>query len=187
MAIMIGENPVVTRSDISLVEAVLSGDRSAFGELYDRYVRLVRAVCCDTTRDLTRAQDLSQEVFLRAYGKLGQLRDPDKFAAWLVGIARTMCQEWQRRQKRDRHQFVGAGSDVPDCDCTGPVDDKFDSLRQAMQSLPERERLALHAFYLQGESADAVRKALDLSRSGVYRLLDRARQRLAKLLRGDKP
>ena len=66
MAVSIGENPVVTCSDANLVEAVLSGDRSAYTDLYDRYARLVRAICYDATWDLNHSQDLSQEVFLRA-------------------------------------------------------------------------------------------------------------------------
>ncbi|MHC4443016.1 MAG: RNA polymerase sigma factor [Planctomycetota bacterium] len=173
----------MTCSDANLVEAVLSGDRSAYADLYDRYARLIRAVCYDATRDLNHSQDLSQEVFLRAYRKLGDLRDADKFAGWLVGIARTVGREWQRRRLRDRHQYVGASPEAMDCAGTSRDEERIVNLREALQSLPERERLALHVFYLQGESAEAVQRVLELSRSGTYRLLERARQRLKKLLR----
>ncbi len=169
-------------SDVPLVERVLSGDRSAFAELYDRYAGLIRAVCYDTTRNLSDAQDLSQEVFLRAYSKLGDLRHPDRFASWLLGIARMVCREWQRRRCRHRHHDVGH---VPDAERERKVpseDDRLGRLGEAMRSLPERERLAMHAFYLNGESADAVRHLLGLSQSGVYRLLDRARERLKGLI-----
>jgi DNA-directed RNA polymerase specialized sigma subunit len=49
-------------------------------------------------------------------------------------------------------------------------------------TLPEKERLALHTFYLQGSSADNVRRIVGLSRSGFYRVLERARKRLEQLL-----
>ncbi|MCK4343123.1 MAG: sigma-70 family RNA polymerase sigma factor, partial [Phycisphaerae bacterium] len=75
-------------SDATLVQGVLSGDRDAFAELYDRWAGLIRATCFDTTRDLDTAEDLAQEVFLRALQKLGNLRDPRRFVAWLMGIAR---------------------------------------------------------------------------------------------------
>ena len=182
MAISVGENPVVTCSDANLVEAVLSGDRSAYAELYDRYARLVRAICYDATRDLNHARDLSQEVFLRAYRKLGDLRDADRFAGWLVGIARTVCREWRRRRLRDRQEYVGASPESADCDQISSGDERIANLREAMQLLPERERLALHVFYLQGESAEVVQGVLGLSLSGAYRLMDRARQKLKKLL-----
>jgi len=172
----------VNRSDASLVEAVLNGDRSAFGDLYDRYARLVRAICCDATRDLSGAQDLSQEVFLRAYSKLGELRDRDRFAGWVVGIARRACREWRRRRGRDRHTYVDVVPDAPDTGRSPSNDERVNRLHEAMWSLPERERLALHAFYLNGESVGAVRRVLGLSQSGVYRLLDRARQRLKERL-----
>lgn len=168
--------------DSTLVEEVLRGNRSAYAELYDRYAPVVRAICYDATRDLSQAQDLSQDVFLRAYSRLGQLRDHSRFAAWLVGIARMACREWRRRQMRDRHKYVGLSPAEPTADGQPSDDGRLDGLRRAMAALPERERLALHVFYLQGQSADAVRQILGLSSSGAYRLLDRARQRLHNLL-----
>jgi DNA-directed RNA polymerase specialized sigma subunit len=49
-------------------------------------------------------------------------------------------------------------------------------------TLPEKERLALHTFYLQGNSADNAHRIMGLSRSGFYRVLERARKRLEQLL-----
>jgi RNA polymerase sigma-70 factor (ECF subfamily) len=171
----------VSNDDADLVRAVRGGDRTAYAELYDRYAPLVRAVCHDTTRNLTPAQDLSQEVFLKAYRKLGTLRDPDRFAAWLVGIVRNECRDWLRRQMRDKHEYVDRVPDVAEVEST-EGDKRTVALIEAMKRLPERERLAVNAFYLQGESVEAIRPVLGLSTSGTYRLLDRARQRLAELL-----
>ena len=171
----------MANDDADRVRAVIDGDRAAYAELYDRYAPLVRAICHDTTCDLTRAQDLSQEVFLKAYRKLGTLRDPDRFAGWLVGIARNECRDWLRRRIRDRHEYMDRVPDVAECEPT-EGDERTIALLEAMKLLSERERLALNAFYLQGESAEAIRAVFGLSTSGAYRLLDRARQRLAELL-----
>ncbi len=170
----------MAQSDGDLVGAVLGGDRSAYAELYNRHAPVIRAICNDATRELTRAQDLSQEVFLKAYRNLGRLRDPDRFAAWLVGITRNECRDWLRRRQRDRHEFVDRVPDTADDASPNGYDERVAALNEAMRRLPERERLALHAFYLQGESADSIRAVLGLSTSGVYRLLDRARRRLAE-------
>lgn len=162
------------------MRAVLAGDKSAYAELYDRYARLVRAICLNTTGSLVGAQDLSQEVFLRAYAKLDALRDPSRFAGWLVGITRWVCSEWRRGRMRDRHRYLGldpAGASVEDSPASRP---RFERLRKEMLSLPEKERLALHAFYLQGQSVQKARAALGLSRSGFYRVLERARKRLGR-------
>jgi RNA polymerase sigma-70 factor (ECF subfamily) len=53
-------------------------------------------------------------------------------------------------------------------------------------TLPEKERMVLHTFYLQGNSAENVRRIMGMSRSGFYRVLERARKRLEKLMPEDQ-
>ncbi len=172
---------MTTQSDKMLVRAVFAGDKAAYEKLYDRYAPLVRAVCYDEAGNLADAQDLAQDVFMRAYENLGSLRDPDRFGRWLVGIARLRCKEWRRRSTQRR----GASVELDDVRpiAPGPQDDsRLDRLRKTVAMLPERERLALHTFYLQGRSADDARRTMGLSRSGFYRVLERARKQLAVLL-----
>jgi RNA polymerase sigma-70 factor (ECF subfamily) len=164
-----------------LIRAVFAGDKAAYEKLYDRYATLVRAVCYDMTGNLADAQDLTQDVFMRAYEKLSHLRDPARFGKWLVGIARLRCKEWQRQKLRSQNRNAGLNDDqavAPD----PPDDSRIELLREMITTLPEKERLALHTFYLQGNSADNVRRIMGLSRSGFYRVLERARKRLEQLL-----
>ena len=176
---------MTTPSDKILVRAVLAGDKAAYEKLYDRYAPLIRAVCYDTTGNLADAQDLAQDVFMRAYENLDRLRDPDRFGNWLVGIARLRCHEWLRRslQLRDKRvELSEVQIAVPD----PPDDDRIELLRKMIATLPDKERLALHTFYLQGNSADNARRITGLSRSGYYRVLDRARKRLKQLMPGER-
>jgi RNA polymerase sigma-70 factor (ECF subfamily) len=164
-----------------LIRAVFAGDKAAYETLYDRYAPLVRAVCYDTTGNLADAQDLAQDVFMRAYEKLEHLREPGLFGKWLVGIARLRCQEWRRQRLRSQNRNVGlnnAQAVAPD----PPDDSRIELLREMITTLPEKERLALHTFYLQGSSADYARRIMGLSRSGFYRVLERARKRLEQLM-----
>lgn len=170
-------------ADAQRVREVLAGDRSAFGDLYDRHARWVRAVLYDATRNLTTAQDLAQEVFLRAFRGLGDLRDPAKFGSWLMGITRTTVMEWRRRQASDRHQYVGCEFDCPAGEQEAPDDEAIQQLREALASLPEQERQAVYVFYLQDRSAEDARSVLNLSRAGLYRLLGRARKRLERIMK----
>ena len=171
--------------DAELVRRATAGDASAFGVLYDRYARVIRAVCFETTGDVSAAQDLAQEVFLRAYAKLRSLRKRERFGPWTASIARFVCREWRRARKRDRHEFVvgfpesGVRMDDGDSEAAGRV-------WAALARLPQQERLALHLFYLSGESASAARDALGLSHSGFYKVLNRAKERLAMLLRSEQ-
>jgi len=156
---------------------VFAGEKAAYEKLYDRYAPLVRAVCYDMTGNLADAQD----VFMRAYEKLDRLREPARFGKWLVGIARLRCKEWRRQKLRSQNRNVGlnnAQAAAPD----PPDDSRIELLREMITTLPEKERLALHTFYLQGSSAEAARRIMGLSRSGFYRVLERARKRLEQLM-----
>lgn len=176
-------------TDADLVARVLAGDREAFGRLYDRYARLVRAVVSDAARWPT-VQDLTQECFLRAYQNLARLRQPNRFGHWVVSIARQVVRERRRTLRRDRHQFVGGNVvEVPyESDGTGAIEtiEEIELVMRRLAELPERERLAIHAFFLRECNAQRVAELLGLSRSGVYAMLERGLARLAALVRRSK-
>ena len=176
---------MTTPSDKTLIEAVFAGDKAAYEKLYDRYAPLVRAVCYDMTGNLADAQDLAQDVFMRAYEKLSHLREPGLFGKWLVGIARLRCKEWRRQKLRSQNRNVGL-NDAQAVASDPPDDSRIELLQKMITKLPEKERLALHTFYLQGNSADNARRIMGLSRSGFYRVLERARKRLERLLIGEQ-
>jgi len=182
--------------DGTLVIGTLNGDPSAFAELYDRRARLIRAVCYDQTRDTHVAAELTQEVFLRAYRDLRRLHAPDKFTPWLVGIARQVCREWRRKRGREKQAMAGL-SDIRavTAQWVDPPDASLMDLRDAIagpatghgrrRRLTRQERLAQHAFYLQGRDVQEARDVLGLSRSGFYRVLSSACKRLRTMLEGE--
>lgn len=73
--------------DAKLVRRTLSGDTTAFGLLYDRYAERVFRLLCRLAQDRTRAEDLTQEVFITAYRSLGSWQARGAFPSWLCGIA----------------------------------------------------------------------------------------------------
>jgi RNA polymerase sigma-70 factor (ECF subfamily) len=168
-------------SDKELIQAVLAGEKQGYEKLYDRYGPLIRAICYDTTCNLADAQDLTQDVFIRAYERLGRLHNRDIFGKWIVGIARFRCKEWQRRRSQGRDKHFGL-DEAELAIANSSNDGRIEQLQAMITTLPEKERLALHTFYLQDQSADNARRIMGLSRSGFYRLLDRARKRLERLL-----
>jgi RNA polymerase sigma-70 factor (ECF subfamily) len=192
MAITVTVGATVPATDGTLVLGVRNGDRAAFAELYDRRARLIRAVCYDETRSLPAAADLTQEVFLRAYKSLSRLHEPDRFAAWLVGIARQVCREWRRKRRREQRAMSGFAAQQPPVETAAlspeqrlvELRDQIASFmehgRQSGPWLNDRERLALHAFYLQGQNVEEARSVLGLSRSGFYRLLSSACESLRR-------
>ncbi len=170
-----------TDDDARAVRAVLDGDLHTFRALYDRYFRLIHAVCCDFTHDRDLAQDLVHDVFLKSYQRLRQLRQPERFGAWLLTIARSVCRDWRRQRARSVDAEVGLDPRVSVARETAP-DERLGALQRALSELPERERLAIHLAYLEQQPAELARRLLGLSRSGYYRVLDRARTRLERML-----
>jgi RNA polymerase sigma-70 factor (ECF subfamily) len=93
-------------NDAELVAETLADNREAFGELYDRHARMVRAVVLGVSGDWSAVEDMTQESFLRAFRKLATLREPARFCPWIVGIARHVARERRRTLRRDRHEFA---------------------------------------------------------------------------------
>lgn len=186
MAIDFANDPAPNLGDEALVRCVLSGQREAFGHLYDKYAPLIRAVCYDTTRNVACAEDISQEAFLRAYRQLGTLRKADRFGAFLLAIARHACREWLRRYARQRKrtadvELEGIPQKTGD-DSRQEREEKFARLHEQLLKLPDQQRLAIQICYLSGQPAERARSILNLSRSGLYAVLNRARKRLKHLM-----
>ncbi|WP_010586372.1 RNA polymerase sigma factor [Schlesneria paludicola] len=171
--------------DSSLVRRTVEGDSAAFGLLYDRYAPIVRALAYDVTHDMNLAQDLAQDVFLRAYGKLSTVRNGERFGPWLIAVARHCVQEWRRSRLRDRHRFSAEPMEVIS-DPENRAEESVTALRLAIAQLPERERLALHLHYLQEQPIAVAQRVLGLSYSAFYKILARARERLARILSNEQ-
>jgi len=166
------------------VELAKQGDRQAFARLYDQFAPLVRSVAYDASGSLHESEDLCQEVFLQAYRKLGQLRDAARFAGWLMSIARRTCTSWRRSQwchaETDLEQIAASdgSSESPD--------EEVRLLLEAIRRLPPKERTALHLFYLAEQPASMARETMGLSNAGFYKILERARRRVASLFQNRK-
>ena len=172
-------------TDADLVAATLLGHRESYGTLYDRYARLVRALFHSGGLPDNVVDDLTQECFLRAFRKLRSLREPDKFGSWISGMARRMTRETRRSLVRDRHQSVDPDDEPisPETDFTEGIQEQeeLSLMRQHLAQLPEDQRLAIHAFFLEEQSAPQAARLLNLSRSGFYGVLQRALARLTTL------
>jgi RNA polymerase sigma-70 factor (ECF subfamily) len=166
--------------DAAIVNSVLSGNSDSFGLLYDRYAKIVRAVCFEATENVADAQDLAQEVMVIGFNKLSTLEDPHRFGGWIIGIARFQGRQWRRTESRDRHEFGQLVESSPHANPSPWPQhaDKFAEVIAAMDVLTESERTAIHSFYLDATDAQTAKSVLDVSLSGFYKILDRAKQTL---------
>jgi RNA polymerase sigma-70 factor (ECF subfamily) len=173
--------------DAELVAKSQAGNREAFGLLYDRHARMVRAVVLAVSGDWDAVDDLTQESFLRAYRKLATLRDPASFGSWISGIARRVARERRRSLQRDPLVLCDPRAKEIELHAATPLEsgfrEQFDLILLSLAELPERERLAIHAFFLEQQEARDASELLGISRSGFYALVQRAIARLAARIR----
>src|SRR5690349_13671655 len=88
-----------TMTDGELVRQTLAGTTAAYGTLARRWSARVLAVC-HARVGRSAAEDLAQEALLRGLRALPTLADPERFGAWLVGIAVRTCLDWLKSSQR---------------------------------------------------------------------------------------
>jgi RNA polymerase sigma-70 factor, ECF subfamily len=168
---------LVTRTDLAgLVRDARGGDRAAFGELVrrtqDAMVRTARAL----VGDHHEAEDAAQEAFVVAFGKLGQLRDPARFRAWIFRILTRTALARRRRPTARRL----ADGDVP---ARESIDHgRLDALSREVDRLPDRYRSPLSLHYLAGLTYRETAEALGISEKRVKSRLYDARALIRKRL-----
>ena len=169
-------------SDANLVQQTLSGDRGAFGDLVERYTRLVHGVVLELVRDPDVAEDLVQDVLTRAYQELSALRRPRQFGSWLRSIATNTTHDWLRH--RQVHLRVGSSQGwAPAAPMVRP-DEALESqemaaaLWEGLDNLAPEHRRVLVLRYLEQCSLREIARFLGLSVATVRWRLRRAQDRL---------
>lgn len=177
---------------------VRSGNAAAFEELVLRYQSRVLAVLENLVGNRHQAEDLAQEVFLRVY-RARQTYEPNaKFATWLFRIVNNVAMNALRKRSRRREQTVpfrpgdsqyfhalDDAIQAPSGQMPARRLDKLemrDVVRLAMDSLNERQRLAILLCKFEGMSYADIAVAMRMSPKAVKSLLSRARKRLRETL-----
>ena len=169
-----------------LVLAARSGDNHAFGELANRFEQMVYSVCWQRLRDHAEAQEVAQDVLIKAFEKLHQLQEPAAFAGWLRSIA--VRQAINRSTRRPPSIAVEPHTiDRADNRHTAPVDsllavERQNQLHAGLDRLATLDRSTLVAFYLDGHSLIEMSDAFAAPVGTIKRRLHVARKRLAKEL-----
>ena len=167
-----------------LVSQAKRGDRGAFAALIPRYERTALAVAFATCGDASAAGDATQEAFLRAWQRLGALKEDGKFATWLCGIVRNVALDIHRRQQRD-HRLPGRENDEQQViDPTMELERRETRQRvdDALWQLDDVSRTMVVLRYYENLSSHAIAELLATTSTAVDMRLSRARHTLRTLL-----
>ncbi len=184
--------------DESLVAAALDGSRAARAEIYQRYADRVHTMCVHMLSDRDEAADVCGQVFLVAFDRLAQLRDPSRLRPWLFSIARH--EVYRRTRRRRRVELVGevermdhimstSGTNASGSLLEDP-DDLADAataaelvavVRSAADGLDDKDRLVLE-LQLQELDGDEMAEALGTTTSTAYQQVHRMKERFERSL-----
>ena len=172
------------RDDAELVRAATAGDRGAFAAIYDRYADRLHDFCWSVLRDRDEAADATQDAFLVAAERLGQLRDPERLRPWLYAVARS--QALRRVRARSRLAPEEDMTDLPDT-ATGPEQsahqaDLRDLVWNAAAGLSERDRALLDLHLRHGLEGADLGQAIGVEPAHAYVLLTRLRDQVERSL-----
>lgn len=191
-------SPYLHDPDVQLMLRAKRGDDAAFSQLVETYQDRLVGVLTHLLGNQDAAEDLGQEVFLRVYRNRSKYEAKAKFSTWLFHIANNLASNWRRDSARRREASL-AGSD------SGPLGtrpqeqllaeksalmparvlDRVESqtlVRAALDSLNDRQKMAVLLNKFEQMSYIDIAEAMDLSPKAVKSLLSRARENLRAYL-----
>jgi len=182
-------------SDAEVMLRVAAGDDLAFDYLVEKFRRPLVSFMYRMAHNQAVAEELAQEVFLRVYRSRHTYAADAKFTTWLYRIATNLAVNYARDSKPER---TSSSLDEPDPE-TGLTPDLADptinaeqsllrrerlaAIRQQVEALPERQRLAVLMHKYQGMDYRQIAQVLKLSESATKSLLFRAYETLREKLR----
>jgi RNA polymerase sigma-70 factor, ECF subfamily len=167
-----------------LVLAAQAGDRDAMEQLYSRFQNHVLSIAYKRLGNWDEAQELSQDVFIQAFRRIGQLQTPQAFGGWLRQIVHRMAiNRMTRRPKASAVEHDVLEATI--ADGQEPIDamltlERSREVRRGLDRLGELDRQTLVAFYIDGQSLNQMSHAFNAPVGTIKRRLHVARKRLAK-------
>jgi RNA polymerase sigma-70 factor (ECF subfamily) len=170
--------------DFSLVRAARSGDLAAFERLYRSTVGLVYALCLRMSGDTGRAEELTQDVFVRAWQKLATFRGESAFATWLTRLTVNLV----LTERRDRGRRDARLTPVDDLEALAPPAPQTQpgtalDLEAAIGGLPEQARRVFVLHDVEGWGHSEIARATGLAVGTCKSHLHRARALLREVLK----
>ncbi len=183
-------------SDEDLMMQCRKGDMSAFELLVRRYQNPLINYIHRSIDDYHRAEDLSQETFLRVFKSASRYEPTASFKSWLYTIATNLCRnEIRNRSRRNTYyleDLVEEGEDIYHTEIMRDTrylpdmllekKEQRQMIRKALAQLPENQRIALTLVTYQELRYEEVADILGCSVGAVKALIHRARQKMKKLL-----
>ena len=190
VGVVIGDTRIAMREDedkrateLRLVRQAQAGDLVAFERLYRENERKVFGLCFRLSSDPALAEELTQEVFVRAWRKLSSFRGESAFSSWLYPLTVNVALS-ERRSRRRRDARIIATEDPASLERAprSPAPEAGFDLEKAMATLPPGARAVFVLHDVEGRTHEEIAKLLGLAPGTSKAQLHRARRLLREAL-----
>ena len=172
-------------NDTEIIKSVLNGDQQAYAGLVSRYQNYVFTLVLRFIKNREDAEELSQDIFIKAYRALSNFRGESKFSTWLYTIANTTCITFLRKKKLEIHSLdnekVFETADSKDSGFSAnqvEQKSKINMVNKAIALLNPDDAEILTLFYKAEQSLEEIGSILNLEANTAKVRLHRARARL---------
>ena len=173
------------QNDNEIISKVLRGEQSQYAELVTRYQNFVFTIISRYTNSREDAEEISQDVFVKAYRNLADFRGDSKFSTWLYTIANTTCISFLRRRKLETysldHEKVFEAADNRESGMMAnqvEQKSKWEMVNRAIKLLNPDDAKVILLFYKAEQSLGEIGQITGMAPNAVKVKLHRARQRL---------
>lgn len=173
--------------EVLVRDIVEKRDPMLFGILYDRYVKLVYNKCYGFARSQKEAEDLTQDVFLMLFVKLGSFHGRSKFSTWLYSFTYNFCVNYVNRDKGRKISNKSNSLDDSNIDLPMEVTDdhllelQVSKLKEALELIPPEDKSILLLKYQDGVSIKELQEVMDLGPSAIKMRLKRAKAKVLEI------
>jgi len=172
-------------SDIEIISRVLKGEKQAYAELVNKYQNYVFTLTLRFIKSREDAEEVSQDIFIKAYRSLADFRGASKFSTWLYTIVNTTCITFLRKKKLDvqslDNEKVFETAENQDSGLNAnqvEQKSKLNMVNSAIKMLSHDDSEILTLFYKAEQSLEEIGRILGLEPNTVKVRLHRARTRL---------
>ena len=172
-------------TDSEIISRVLRGEQQLYAELVKRYQNFVFSITLRYTQNREDAEEVAQDIFVKAYRSLADFRGDSKFSTWLYTIVSTSSITFLRKKKLETHSLDNEHVfDLADSQDSGfsanqvEQKSKLAMVTEAIQLLSADDAKLITLFYKAEQSLDEIGQIIGLDPNTVKVRLHRARHRL---------